>query len=163
MSGYQPKMQRIPRIQPTELKKVSKQKGQCEDALIPLGREEKITPEGRGRVGEGRERGKGEHDQVWRGQGKGPEGQQNEWKYANSSVGRLGDPLEHTRDLGSETLSGLKEGALDEMPNSGERELIDFTSSKKCQGIKQMDGFAIPQSDPELFLKELKRQKWRGD
>jgi hypothetical protein len=48
----------------------------------------------------------------------------------------LGDPLEHTRDLGSETLSGLKEGALDEMPNSGERELIDFTSSKKCQGIK---------------------------
>jgi hypothetical protein len=37
-----------------------------------------------------------------------PEGQHNEWKYATSGDERWGDPLESTRDLGGERLSGLK-------------------------------------------------------
>jgi hypothetical protein len=36
--------------------------------------------------------------------------------------GRWKDPLESTSNLGGERLSGLK-GTLDEMPNSGERNL----------------------------------------
>jgi hypothetical protein len=43
----------------------------------------------------------------------------------------VGDPLECTRDLGGERLSGLKGKCLDEMLNSGERELIESTSSRK--------------------------------
>jgi hypothetical protein len=40
-------------------------------------------------------------------------------------VGSGGNPLEYTRDLGGERLSGLKgRGTLNEMSNSGERELI---------------------------------------
>ena len=42
------------------------------------------------------------------------------------------DPLECTRDLGGERLSGLKE-SLDEMPYIGERELVKPTSSRKTE------------------------------
>jgi hypothetical protein len=43
------------------------------------------------------------------------------------------------------------EGTLDEMPYSGNRELVVFTSSRKTVS---MDGVAIPvqSSDTELFL-----------
>jgi hypothetical protein len=38
-----------------------------------------------------------------------------------------------------------KGGILDEMPNSGKRELVEFTSSRR-QGTKWRDGVTIPQS-----------------
>ena len=42
------------------------------------------------------------------------------------------DPLESTRDLRGKRLSGLKGGGtLDEMSNSGEKELIESTSCRK--------------------------------
>jgi hypothetical protein len=61
-------------------------------------------------VGEGRERGKEKHDQVWElgRQERSPEGQQNEWKYATWGWGRWEDPLESTGDLEGERLSGLR-------------------------------------------------------
>jgi hypothetical protein len=43
----------------------------------------------------------------------------------------LGDSPECTRDLGGERLSGLKGRDLDEMYYSGERELVEPTSSRK--------------------------------
>jgi hypothetical protein len=51
ISGYWPKKYRIPRIKPTELKNVIKQKGPSEDASIPLSGEKKISMGGRGREG----------------------------------------------------------------------------------------------------------------
>jgi hypothetical protein len=54
-------------------------------------------------------------------------------------------PLECTRDLGGEKLSGIKEESLDDMLNSRERELIETTSSRKT-GHQVRDGVAIPQS-----------------
>ena len=44
-------------------------------------------------------------------------------------VGSWGDPLECTRDLGSKRLSEVF--TLDEMSNSGERELVETISSRK--------------------------------
>jgi hypothetical protein len=58
------------------------------------------------------------------------EGQQKEWKQqkerkqATWGGRRWGDPPEYTRNLGDERHLGLKGGILDEMPNSGERELV---------------------------------------
>ena len=61
-----------------------------------------------------------------------------------------GDPLECTRDLGGERLSGIKGRSkghfiLDEMLDSRERELIELTSSRKT-GHQVRDRVAIPQS-----------------
>ena len=66
--------------------------------------------------------------------------------------GRWGDILECTRDLGvSQDSKGV---TLDEMPNSGEREIVDSTSSRK-KG-HQVEGWGcypiVKHSDPELFL-----------
>ena len=47
----------------------------------------------------------------------------------------VGNPLKINRDLGDERLSRLKGRSSDEMPNSGERELVESTSS-----IKWRDG-----------------------
>ena len=45
ISGYQPKPKkyRIPRIQPTGLKKVNKPKDPSEDASVPFGKEKKAV------------------------------------------------------------------------------------------------------------------------
>ena len=47
-----------------------------------------------------------------------------------------------------------KQGALDEMPNSGERELVESTSNRKTG--HQVEGRGcnpiVKNSDPELFL-----------
>jgi hypothetical protein len=51
-----PKKYRIPRIQPTELKKVYKPKGPSEDASIPIGMEKKVIMEGSRGWGGGRRR-----------------------------------------------------------------------------------------------------------
>ena len=106
------KQYRIPRIQPTELKKVNRPKGPRENASTHLGGRRKESRRAGGREGTGWEngvgRGKGEHDQVWGTQERSPEGQQNEWKQAALGGGRWEDPLECTRDLGSERLSELK-------------------------------------------------------
>ena len=50
--------------------------------------------------------GRGNMIRYSRREDRSPEGQQNEWKYAASGVGRLGDPLESTRDLEGEKPSG---------------------------------------------------------
>ena len=54
-----------------------------------------------------------------------------------------------------------KEGTLDEMPNSEERELAEFTSSRKT-GNQVEEWVAIPQSETPTqscsCLKELQRQ-----
>jgi hypothetical protein len=77
--------------------------------------------------------------------------------------GRWGHSLECTRDLGGERISRIssKGGTFDEMPNSGERELVESTFSRKT-GIKWRDGVAIPQSKT-LTQKELQGQNWRRD
>ena len=47
-----------------------------------------------------------------------------------------------------------KEGTIDEMPNSGEKELIESTSSRKTD--HQVEGWGcyptVNNSDPDLFL-----------
>jgi hypothetical protein len=47
-----------------------------------------------------------------------------------------------------------KGGTLDELPNNGERELVEFISSRKTGN--QMEGWGchptVKNSDPELFL-----------
>ena len=56
-------------------------------------------------MGEGRWRGKGEHDQILeKGEERSPKDQQKEYKYANSGV-KGGGSLKNTRDLGSEGIS----------------------------------------------------------
>jgi hypothetical protein len=75
----------------------------------------------------------------------------------------VGGTLECTRGLRGERLSRLK-GTLDEMPYSGERALVEPTSSKKTQH-RVRDWVAIPQSKTLTqncsCLKELQGQKWR--
>ena len=97
--------------------------------------------------GRGKERGKGEHDQVLEGiQERSSEGQHTPetWEVRDSQ--------------------DLKGGTLDEMPYRVERELIESTFSRR-QGIKWRDGVAIPQSKTLTqncsCLKELQRQKWK--
>ena len=59
----------------------------------------------------------------------------------------MGYPPEFTRDLGGERLSRLKEReTLDEIPYSGERELVEPTSSRKT-GHQMRDGVAILKSE----------------
>lgn len=53
------------------------------------------------------------------------------------------DPLECTRDPDSGRISLIKGKTLDEAPNGGERELVEFTSSRK---IGHQDGVVTPQS-----------------
>ena len=57
-----------------------------------------------------------------------------------------------------------KGGTLDEMPHSGEKELVEPTSSKR-QGIKWKDGVVISQSKTLTqncsCLKDLQGEKWR--
>ena len=51
-----------------------------------------------------------------------------------------------------------------EMPNNGERELVESTSSRKPGHQVEEWGChcTVKNADPELFLsKELQRQKWR--
>jgi hypothetical protein len=64
-----------------------------------------------------------------------------------------GGSLDYTRDLGSDSQDS-KRGTLDEMPFSGERELIKSTSSRKIG--HQLEGWGchpiVKNSDPELFL-----------
>jgi hypothetical protein len=59
-----------------------------------------------------------------------------------------------------------KRGTLDEIPNSGEREIVKPTSSRKT-GHQAEGWVAIPQSNTltQNFscLKELQGQKWRRD
>ena len=55
------------------------------------------------------------------------EGQQNEWKYSTSGGGRWRRPF----TLEVKDSQDSKGRTLDEMPNSGERELIESTSSRK--------------------------------
>jgi hypothetical protein len=52
---------------------------------------------------------------------------------------------ECTRDLGGERLPEPKEGTLDEMPDSRDRELIELTSSWKA-GHQVRDGVPIRHS-----------------
>jgi hypothetical protein len=59
-----------------------------------------------------------------------------------------------------------KGGTLDEMPDSGERELIEPTSSRKT-GHQVRDGVAILQSKSQTqnysCIKDLQGQKWKRD
>ena len=65
---------------------------------------------------------------------------------ANSGDSRLGrGALACTRDLGSERPSGFKGRTLDEMPYSGEGELVEHNSSRET-GHQVGDGVAIPLS-----------------
>jgi hypothetical protein len=58
-----------------------------------------------------------------------------------------------------------KGGTLDKMPNSGERELIDFISSRKTG--HQMAGWGyhptVKNSDPELLLSKRTTGKKNGE
>ena len=58
-----------------------------------------------------------------------------------------------------------KEGTLDEMPYSGERELVEPTSSRNAEH-QVRDGFAIPQSKTLIrgcfCLEELQGQNGEG-
>ena len=92
-------------MQSIELK-VNKLKEPSEDVSIPLGSEKKSlgVREGPG-WGEDLGRGKGEQDQVWV---WGIGGPKKGWKQATLRGRRWGDPLECTRDLGGERLSGFK-------------------------------------------------------
>jgi hypothetical protein len=62
-----------------------------------------------------------------------------EWKYITWRGGKRCGPLESTRDPGGERIPTLKGTTLDEMPNSGERELEEFKSSRNTE--HQMEGW----------------------
>jgi hypothetical protein len=70
-----------------------------------------------------------------------------------SGHGSLEQPLESTRDLIRDSQDS-KGGTLDEMPNSGERNLIESTSSRKTgyQGERWGCHPTVKTSVPELFL-----------
>jgi hypothetical protein len=52
---------------------------------------------------------------MWgRGQERSPEGQENEWKWAALETWNWGEPLESTRELGGEILSGIIGGDIRE-------------------------------------------------
>ena len=77
----------------------------------------------------------------------------------------MGNPLECTRDLGDERILGLKQRDLDEMAYSGERELVESTSSRKTG--HQVEGWGCHPTVKTLTqncscLKELQGCKWRG-
>jgi hypothetical protein len=63
----------------------------------------------------------------------------------NSENMMLGEPPEYTRDWEMRDPQDAKEGTLNGMANSRERELIDPTSSRKT-GHQVRDGVAITQS-----------------
>jgi hypothetical protein len=117
---------------------------------------------GRGKEGHGwkREGGGEKWNMIRYGVGCGrqersPEGQQNEWKN-ETWWGWVGvwNPLESTRDLEVRDSQDSKGGTLDEMPNSGERELIESTSIRKMGNQAERWGChpIVKNSDPELFL-----------
>jgi hypothetical protein len=123
--------------------------------------------------GEGRERhlgGKGDREgkrKTWSGirgeeQNWSPEGQQKESKQATLRGRRWGNPLECTWEVRDSQDS--KGGNLDEMYYSGERELVESTSSKKTG--HQAEGWGCHPKSKTLtqncsFLKELQEQNWR--
>jgi hypothetical protein len=103
-------MCRIPKTQPTELKKVNKVKCPSEDASVPLGREKKATTRGERGTWEGK-RGRGDHDLALGG-GKELKSLRPSIKNGNRQpweVGAWENPPNCTRDQGGERLSGLKE------------------------------------------------------
>ena len=78
----------------------------------------------------------------------------------------MGDPLECTRNVGGERLSGLKGRDLDEMFYSGEGEFIESTPS--VGRGHQMEGWGcnhtVKSSDQNCScVKELQGRKWRRD
>ena len=80
-----------------------------------------------------------------------PESQQKEWKHATSEGKWLGGILQNiseTREMRDSQDS--KRGTLDEMPNIGERKLVEPTSSRKTG---HQGGMGLPSngqnSDPE--------------
>jgi hypothetical protein len=77
----------------------------------------------------------------------------------------MGDPLECTRDLGGERLSGFKGRDL-RCPRVG-RETLPSPPPVYRQGIKWRNRIAIPQSKTLTqncpCLEELQGQKWRRD
>jgi hypothetical protein len=118
-------------------------------------RRERGTWEGKWMGGIGEERGK-----DWN-----PLGQQKEWKQAISGGRKWGGGLSrmHQSPGRWETLRTQREGTLDEMPDSRERELIELTSSRKT-GHQMKEGRPTHRhnSDHCSCLKELQGWKWRG-
>jgi hypothetical protein len=78
----------------------------------------------------------------------------NEWKYAAPGDERWGDSLECTRDLRGRDFQDSKGGILDEMPNIGEREFQESTSSRKTE--HQVERWTchpiVKICDPEVLL-----------
>jgi hypothetical protein len=113
------------------------------------------------RKGTGRVR--GEHDQVlgWVEQDWSSEGQQKEWKQGTSRGRRWGDPQNVPETWDVRDSQDSKRGTLDEMPYSGERKLVEPTSSRDRASSEGK--VAIPRSktlNPNCScLKEL--QGWR--
>lgn len=90
---------------------------------------------------------------TWSGIGWGIEALRASRKNGNRQPRDVGGwvyPIECIRDLGGEKLSGLKLGELDEMPYSGERELVEPTSSRKA-GHQVRDEVAISQSKTQTI------------
>jgi hypothetical protein len=112
-------------------------------------------------VGEekGRGREKGKHGQALEEgeyQKLSPEDQQNEWKHKTSEGGRweVGDVLKVADTWEVRESQDSKGGTLDEMPKSGKRELVEFTSSRKTgnwvEGCRCHP--TVRNSDTGLFL-----------
>ena len=99
------------------------------------------------------------------------EGRQNERKYATSGSERCGDPLVSTWEVRGSQDSNR--GTLDEMSNSGERERIESTSTRKTG--PQVEEWSchptVQNSDQKLFLSERTagtkmkrlRERWPSD
>ena len=105
------KKYRIPKIQPTELKKINELKCPSEEASVPLGREKKATTseEGERNLGGKEDGGWGEGNMIryW---GKGwtlaLEASRKNGNRHPLEVGGWGDPPECTRELGGDRISG---------------------------------------------------------
>ena len=112
---------------------------------------------------EGRGRGKGGHDQVLgvgtRSETRGPTERMEIY-----NLGRWENPLKCSRDLEVREPQNSKGKTLDEMPNGGEKELVESTSSRKTE--YQVEGWGCYPTVKTLTqncssLKELWGQKWQ--
>ena len=98
---------------------------------------------------------------VWGREEKSPEGQQNEWKYANSEGGSWGTLYKVQKALDVRDSQNSKGGILDKV-FSGDREVIESTSSRKTGHAVEVCYCypTVKYSNPELFLsnKQTKKQ-----
>jgi hypothetical protein len=111
-------------------------------------------------------RGKGEHDWVWRNSCETPRGSRKNENRQHQEVGGRVSVYDVPETWEMRNSQDSKGGTVDEMPNSGEKEFIESTSSRKTE--HQVEGWGCHPTVKKLTqnvscLRKLQGQKWRRD